>query len=96
MPGRRSSSSVPSLHAEDWQKIWRRLKELCLLTQRTNSHLLSVTARPDDIFGDAVTFTMYKGDLKRKKSYRDINTFSSFVSVSDFRRSESTELRIQW
>ena len=93
---RRGSSSDPSLHPEDWQEIWRRLKDLCLLTQRTNSHLLSVTARPVDIFGDGVTFVRYKCDIQRRKSYRDIDFFSSFVSISDIDRIESTELRIQW
>ena len=56
MPGRLSTPSDPSLKPEDWQQIWRRLKNLCLVSQRANSRLRSVTARPDEIFGDAVTF----------------------------------------
>ena len=56
-------SSDPSLEPEDWQQIWRRLKKLCLVTQRANSRLIFVTARPDDIFGDAVTFARYKNDI---------------------------------
>ena len=67
-----------------------------MLTQSTNSHLIFVTATPDDIFGDGVTFVRYKCDIQRRKSYRDINTFSSFVTISDIRRIESTELRIEW
>ena len=76
MPGRVSTPSDPSLEPEDWQKIWRRLKKLCLVTQRAKSRLLSVTARPDDIFGDAETFARYKVDIKRKKRYQDIKYFS--------------------
>ena len=83
MPGRLSTPSDPSLEPEDWQQIWRRIKKLCLVTQRANSRLISVTARPDDIFGDAVTFVRYKVDIKRKKRYQDIKSFSSFVSISD-------------
>ena len=96
MLGRVSTPSDPSLEPEDWQKIWRRLKKLCLVTQRANSRLIFVTARPDDIFGDAVTFARYKDDIQRRKRYLDIKSFSSFVSISDVDRSESTELRIQW
>ena len=98
MPGRVSTPSDPSLEPEDWQKIWRRLKKLCLVTRRANSRLISVTARPDDIFGDAVTFARYKNDIQRKKQYQDIKSFSSFVSISDIKHqgSQSTELRIQW
>ena len=98
MPGRVSTPSDPSLEPEDWQQIWRRLKKLCLVTQRANSRLISVTARPDDIFGDAVTFVRYKVDIQRKKRYQDIKSFSSFVSISDVTHpaSQSTELRIQW
>ena len=94
MPGRVSTPSDPSLEPEDWQQIWRRLKNLCLVTQRANSRLISVTARPDDIFGDAVTFARYKDDIYRRKRYQDIKSFSSFVSISDVDRSESTEFRI--
>ena len=96
MPRRGSTSSPPSLLPEDWQAIWRRLRDLCLLTQSRNSHLIFVTAGPDEIFGDAATFARYKDDMQRRKRYGDIKTFSSFVSISDFRRSQSTELRIQW
>ena len=98
MPGRVSTPSDPSLEPEDWQKIWRRLKKLSLVTQRANSRLISVTVRPDDIFGDAVTFARYKNDILRKKRYQDIKSFSSFVSISDVTHpaSQSTELRIQW
>ena len=69
-----------------------------MLTQRTNSHLIFVTATPDVIFGDGVLFVRYKCDIQRRKSYRDINTFSSFVTIADVRHlaSQSTELRIQW
>ena len=66
------------------------------MTQRANSRLIFVTARPDDIFGDAVTFARYKVDIQRRKRYLDIESFSSFVSISDVDRSESTKLRIQW
>ena len=98
MPGRVSTPSDPSLEPEDWQKIWRSLKKLCLVTQRANSRLIVVTARPDDIFGDAVTFARYKNDIQRRKRYLDIEFFSSFVSISDVTHpaSQSTELRIQW
>ena len=98
MPGRVSTPSDPSLEPEDWQQIWRRLKKLCLVTQRANSRLIFVTARPDDIFGDAVTFARYKDDIYRRKRYLDIESFSSFVSISDVTHpaSQSTELRIQW
>ena len=96
MPGRVSTPSDPSLEPEDWQEIWRRLKKLCLVTQRANSRLIVVTARPDAIFGDAETFARYKNDIYRRKRYQDIKSFSSFVSISDVDRSESTELRIQW
>ena len=98
MPGRVSTPSDPSLEPEDWEQIWRRLKKLCLVTQRANSRLISVTARPDDIFGDAVTFVRYKVDIQRKKRYQDIKSFSSFVSISDVTHpaSQRTELRIQW
>ncbi len=98
MPGRGSTPSDPSLEPEDWQQIWRRLKNLCLVTQRNNSRLISVTARPDDIFGDAVTFARRKDDIYRRKRYLDIESFSSFVSISDVTHpaSQSTELRIQW
>ena len=98
MPGRVSTPSDPSLEPEDWQQIWRRLKNLCLVTQRANSRLLSVTARPDDIFGDAVTFARYKNDIQRRKRYLDIESFSLFVSISDIKHpaSQSTELRILW
>ena len=96
MPGRVSTPSDPSLEPEDWQQIWRRIKKLCLVTQRANSRLIFVTARPDDIFGDAVTFARYKDDIYRRKRYLDIEYFSSFVSISDVDRSESIELRIQW
>ena len=98
MPGRLSTPSDPSLEPEDWQQIWRRLKKLCLVTQRANSRLIFVTARPDDIFGDAVTFARNKNDILRKKRYLDIKSFSSFVSISDVTHpaSQSTELRIQW
>ena len=97
MPGRVSTPSDPSLEPEDWQKILRRLKKLCLVTQNTNSRLISVTARPDDIFGDAVTFARNKDDIQRRKRYLDIESFSSFVSISDVAHptSQSTELRIQ-
>ena len=98
MPGRVSTPSDPSLEPEDWQQIWKRLKKLCLVTQRPNSRLIFVTARPDDIFGDAVTFVGYKVDIQRKKRYLDIESFSSFVSISDVTHpaSQSTELRILW
>ena len=98
MPGRVSTPSDPSLEPEDWQQIWRRLKKLCLVTQRANSRLIFVTARPDDIFGDAVTFVRYKVDIQRRKRYLDIESFSSFVSISDVKHpaSQSNELRIQW
>ena len=98
MPGRVSTPSDPSLEPEDWQQIWRRIKKLCLVTQRANSRLIFVTARPDDIFGDAVTFARYKNDIQRRKRYLDIESFSSFVSISDIKHpaSQSTELRIQW
>ena len=98
MPGRVSTPSDPSLEPEDWQKIWRRIKKLCLVTQRAKSRLISVTARPDDIFGDAVTFARRKDDICRRKRYLDIEYFSSFVSISDVTHpaSQSTELRIQW
>ena len=98
MPGRLSTPSDPSLKPEDWQQIWRRLKNLCLVSQRANSRLRSVTARPDEIFGDAVTFAKYKDDIYRRKRYLDIEYFSSFVSISDVTHpaSQSTELRIQW
>ena len=98
MPGRVSTPSDPSLEPEDWQQIWRRLKNLCLVSQRANSRLIFVTARPDDIFGDAVTFARYKDDIYRRKRYLDIESFSSFVSISDIKHpaSQSTELRIQW
>ena len=98
MPGRVSTPSDPSLEPEDWQQIWRRLKKLCLVTQRANSRLIFVTARPDDIFGDAVTFARYKDDIYRRKRYQDIKFFSSFVSISDVTHpaSQSTELRILW
>ena len=98
MPGRVSTPSDPSLKPEDWQQIWRRLKNLCLVSQRANSRLRSVTARPDEIFGDAVTFARYKDDIYRRKRYLDIESFSSFVSISDVTHpaSQSTELRILW
>ena len=98
MPGRVSTPSDPSLEPEDWQQIWRRFKNVYLVTQRSSSRLISVTARPDDIFGDAVTFVRYKVDIQRKKRYQDIKSFSSFVSISDVTHpaSQSTELRIQW
>ena len=98
MPGRVSTPSDPSLKPEDWQQIWRRLKNLCLVSQRANSRLRSVTARPDQIFGDAVTFAKYKDDIYRRKRYLDIEYFCSFVSISDVTHpaSQSTELRIQW
>ena len=98
MPGRVSTPSDPSLEPEDWQQIWRRLKKLCLVTQRANSRLIVVTARPDAIFGDAETFARYKDDIYRRKRYLDIEYFSSFVSISDVTHpaSQSTELRIQW
>ena len=98
MPGRVSTPSDPSLKPEDWQQIWRRLKNLCLVSQRANSRLRSVTARPDEIFGDAVTFARYKDDIYRRKRYLDIEYFSSFVSISDVTHpaSQSTELRILW
>ena len=98
MPGRVSTPSDPSLEPEDWQQIWRRLKKLCLVTRRANSRLIFVTARPDDIFGDAVTFARYKDDIYRRKRYLDIESFSSFVSISDVTHpaSQSTELRIKW
>ena len=98
MPGRVSTPSDPSLKPEDWQQIWRRLKNLCLVSQRANSRLRSVTARPDEIFGDAVTFVKYKDDIYRRKRYLDIKYFSSFVSISDVTHpaSQSTELRILW
>ena len=98
MPGRVSTPSDPSLEPEDWQKIWRRIKKLCLVKQRANSRLIFVTARPDDIFGDAETFARYKVDIQRRKRYLDIEYFSSFVSISDVTHpaSQSTELRIQW
>ena len=68
------------------------------MTQRAKSRLIVVTARPDDIFGDAVTFVRYKVDIQRKKRYLDIKSFSSLVSISDVTHpaSQSTELRIQW
>ena len=69
-----------------------------MVTQRANSRLIFVTARPDDIFGDAATFVRYKVDIQMKKRYLDIESFSSFVSISDVTHpaSQSTELRIQW
>ena len=69
-----------------------------MVTQRNNSRLIFVTARPDDIFGDAATFVRYKYDIQRRKRYLDIESFSSFVSISDVTHpaSQSTELRIQW
>ena len=69
-----------------------------MVTQRANSRLIFVTARPDDIFGDAVTFARYKVDIQKRKRYLDIQFFSSFVSISDVTHpaSQSTELRIQW
>ena len=98
MPGRLSTPSDPSLKPEDWQQIWRRLKNLCLVSQKANSRLLSVIARPDDIFVDAVTFARYKDDIYRRKRYLDIEYFCSFVSISDVTHpaSQSTELRILW
>ena len=68
------------------------------MTQRANSRLIVVTARPDAIFGDAETFARYKDDIYRGKRYLDIESFSSFVSISDIKHpaSQSTELRIQW
>ena len=98
MPGRLSTPSDPSLEPEDWQQIWRRIKKLCLVTQRANSRLIFVTARPDAIFGDAEKFARYKNDIQKKKRYQDIKFFSSFVSISDVTHpaSQSTELRILW
>ena len=97
MPGRVSTPSDPSLEPEDWQQIWWRIKELCLVTQRANSRLIFVTARPDEIFGDAETFARYKNDIQKKKRYLYIESFSLFVSISDVTHpaSQSTELRIQ-
>lgn len=88
--------SQPSLGHEDWQQIWGMIKDLCERTQITNPSLLSVTARPNEIFGDDLTFAKYKDDTQKRKQNRDIGTFSSFVSISDVDRSQNTELRIQW
>ena len=84
MPGRVSTPSDPSLEPEDWQQIWRRLKKLCLVTQRANSRLIFVTVRPDDIFGDAVTFVSTKTIFIGRN---DIQIYSLSLLLSRFQMS---------